>query len=95
MSAEDTKILEIKQYKKSDKAPFIIYAGLECLIEKIDWWTNIPENSSATKVREHIPSGFAMSTILSSKRIENKHDVYRGKDCMKKWIFKRASNGDN
>ena len=42
MSAEDTKILEFKQYKKSDKAPFIIYAGLKCLIDKIDWWTNIP-----------------------------------------------------
>ena len=25
-----------------------------------------------------------MSTILSFKRRENKHDVYRGKDCMKK-----------
>ena len=24
-----------------------------------------------------------MSTILSFKSIENKHDVYRGKDCMK------------
>ena len=26
-----------------------------------------------------------MSTISSLKRIENKHDVYRGKDCMKKF----------
>ena len=25
-----------------------------------------------------------MSTISSFKSIENKHDVYRGKDCMKK-----------
>ena len=25
-----------------------------------------------------------MSKILSFKSIENKHDVYRGKDCMKK-----------
>ena len=30
------KILEFNQYKKSDKAPFNIYADLECLIEKID-----------------------------------------------------------
>ena len=32
----DTKILEFNQYQKSDEAPFIIYADLECIIEKID-----------------------------------------------------------
>ena len=36
MPFEDTKTVEINQYQKSDKAPFIIYADLECLIEKID-----------------------------------------------------------
>ena len=36
MPSEDTKILEFNQYQKSDKAPFIIYADLECLTEKID-----------------------------------------------------------
>ena len=33
MSFEETKILEFNQYEKSDKAPFIIYADLECLME--------------------------------------------------------------
>ena len=50
MSPEDTKILEFNQYKKSNKAPFIIYADVECLIEMIDGCKNIPENSSTTKV---------------------------------------------
>ena len=36
MPSENTKILEFNQYQKSDKAPFIIYADLEFLIEKID-----------------------------------------------------------
>ena len=36
MPSEDTKILEFNQYQKSDKVPFIIYAYLECIIEKID-----------------------------------------------------------
>ena len=35
ISSEDTKILEFNQCKKSDKAPFIIYVDLECLIEKL------------------------------------------------------------
>ena len=37
------------------------------------------------KVSEHILSGFSMSTISSFKGIENKHDVKRSKDCMKKF----------
>ena len=36
MPSEDTKILEFNEYQKCDKAPFIIYADLECLIRKID-----------------------------------------------------------
>ena len=60
MLSGDTKIIEFNQYKKSDKAPFIIYADLECLIEKIDRCKNNPENSSTTKVSEHIPSGFSV-----------------------------------
>ena len=35
------------------------------------------------KVSEHIPSGFSISTISLFRSIEHKHDVYRGKDCMK------------
>ena len=84
-SSKNTKILHFNQYQKSDKATFIIYADFECIIEKIDGCKNNPENSSTTKVREHIPSSFSMSTISSFKSIENKHDMYRGKDCMKKF----------
>ena len=83
MPSEVTKILEFNQYQKSDKAPFIIYADLRCVIGKYDGCKNNPENPSTINVREHIPSGFSMSTISSFRNIENKHDVYRGKDCMK------------
>ena len=40
MASEDTEILEFNQYQKSDKAPFIISADLECLKEKIDGCKN-------------------------------------------------------
>ena len=36
MPSEDTIILEFNRYQKSDKSPCIIYADLECIIEKID-----------------------------------------------------------
>ena len=86
MPSEDTKILEFNQYQKSDKAPFIIYADLQCLLEKIDGYKNNPENSFPKNAGEYIPSGFSMSTILSFKSIANQHDVYRGKDCMKSFV---------
>ena len=82
---EDTKILEFNQNQKSDKTPFIFYANLECLIGKIYRCKNNLESVSTTKLIEHVPSGFSMSTILSLKRIENNHNVYRVKDCMKKF----------
>ena len=70
----NTKILEFNQYQKYDKAPFIIHADLECIIEKIDRYENNPENSSTTKVSKHIPSGFSMSTKSSFRSMENEHD---------------------
>ena len=71
MLSEDTKILEFNQYRKSDKAPFIIYADLECMTEKIDGCKNNPENSSTTEISKHIPSGFSMPAISSFRSIEN------------------------
>ena len=85
MPSDDTKILEFNEYQKFDKASFIIYADLDCMIEKTDGCKNNPENLSTTKVSENIPSGFSMSTISSFRIIEKKHDLYRGKYCMKKF----------
>ena len=55
MPSKDTKMLEFRQYQKSDEALFIVYADLECIMKKIDGCKNNPENSSTTKVSEHIP----------------------------------------
>ena len=54
------------------------------MIEKIDECKNNPENSSTTKVSKHTPSGFSIATISLFSSIENKHDVYKGKGCMKR-----------
>ena len=67
MPSEDTETLEFNQYRKSDKAPFIIYDDLESSKEKIGGCKNDPEKSFKTKVSGHISSGFSMSTISSFK----------------------------
>ena len=76
MPYEGIEILELNQYLKFDKAPFIIFSDLECKIEKIDRCRNNTENLSTTKVSEHIPSGFSMSKISLFRSINNEHDVY-------------------
>ena len=85
MLSEHTKILEFNQYQKFDKAPFVVYADLECIIEKTDGCKKNNENSSTTKLSEHIPSGFSMFSVSSFRSRENRHDVYRVKDCIIKF----------
>ena len=65
MPSENTKILELNKYQKSDKAPFVIYSDLESFIERIDGCKSNPQNSFTTKVNKYIPSGLLMSTVSS------------------------------
>ena len=77
MPSKDMEILEFNQYQNSDKEPFIIYADIECIIEKIDGCKINPENSSTTKVAEHIPSGFSMSSFGSVENISMMYTVVK------------------
>ena len=63
---------------------YIIYADIESLIRKRDGCANNPEKSSTTKIGEHIPCSYLISTIWGFDHIEDKHTLYCGKDCMKK-----------
>ena len=67
------------------RAPFVFYADLECLLEKMSTCHNDPEKSSTTKINKHISSGYSLFTYSSFDEKENKLDYYRGEDCMKKF----------
>ena len=56
MVTEKNIMLEINQYIKSDKIPYIIYADMDSLIKK-NVCANIPENWATTKISEHVPCG--------------------------------------
>ena len=91
MPSEITKLLEFNQYQKFDKAAFIIYADLEFLIEKINGCENNLKKSFTTKVSENALPSFSMSTISlfrKKKKKKRKYDLYRDKDCMKKYLKK-------
>ena len=79
MLNEDNKIIKYK----SIKSPFIIYADLECLLEKISTCYNNLEESSITEINKHTPSGYSLLTHCSLDKTKNKLDYYRGEDCMK------------
>ena len=84
MPNEDNKIIKYNQGEKS-MSPFIIYADLECLLEKISTCYNDFEESSTTEINKHKPSGYSLFTHCSFDKTKNKLDCYRGDNCMKKF----------
>ena len=58
MPKEDNKILKHNHGEKSMKVPFIIYAVLESLLEKMNTCHNNLEKSSTTKINKHRASGY-------------------------------------
>ena len=63
MPSEIDNTLEFNQYMKSDKMSSNIYADIESLIKKVAAYVINPENYSTTKIGEHIPCVYSMSTI--------------------------------
>ena len=87
MPSEKENILEFNQYMKSDKMAYIIYADIESLTKNIDGCANNSENSSTTKIGEHVPCGYSVSTIRAFYNIKNKHTLYHGEDYMKRFCI--------
>ena len=84
MPSEKHNSLEFKQYMKSHKMSYNIYADIKSLVKKR--CANNPKKYSATKIGDNIPYGYLMSPVWGFDHIENKqYTLYRGKDCMKKF----------
>ena len=82
---KDNNIIKYNQGEKFIKLPFVIYADLECLLEKMSTCINNPNESSTTEINKHTPSGYSIFTNRSFDQTKNKLNYYRGKDCMKKF----------
>ena len=76
MPSEKGKILAINQHIKLDKMPYIIYTDMEFLIKQVDGCASSPENSSTTKIGEHIPCGYSISTIWAFDHISHRKQTY-------------------
>ena len=85
MPTKNNNIIKYNHGEKSMKLPFVIYADLECLLEKMSTCINNPNESSTTKINKHTPSGYSIFTHCLFNKSKNKLNYYRGKDCMKKF----------
>ena len=86
MPKEVNEILKYKHGEKSMKVPFIIYADLEPLLEKMNTCHNNSKKSSTTKMNKHRARGYSLFTNCSFDTTKNKLDYYRGKNCMKNFF---------
>ena len=83
MPNEDNKILKYNSGEKSLKAPFIIFADLERLLEKMHSCQNRFEKSYTEKTTtKHKASGYLTFTRCLFDSTKNKLDCYKGEDFM-------------
>ena len=80
MPDEDKKILKYNYGEKSIRVLFIIYADLECLLEKMHSCQNNPEKSYTEKKTKHESYDYSLFTNCSFNAAKNKLNCYRGKD---------------
>ena len=85
MPTKDNNIIKYNQGEKSMKLSFVVYADLECLLEKMSTCQNNPNESSTTEINKQVPSGYSLFTHCSFDKLRNKLNHYRGKVCMKKF----------
>ena len=85
MPTKDNNIIKYNHGEKSMKLPFLIYADLECLLEKMSTRQNNPNKSSTTKIKKHTPTVYSIFTSCSFDESKNKINYYRGDNCMKKF----------
>ena len=82
MPKEYNKILKYNHGEKSLKAQFMIYADLECLLEKMHLCQNNIEKSYTEEKAKHTPSGYSLFTNCSFDATKIKLGCYKCEDCM-------------
>ena len=85
MPTKNNNTIKYNHGEKSMKLPFVIYADLECLLEKMSTCINNPNESSTTEINKHTPSGCSIFAHCSFDEPKNKLNYYRKDDCMNKF----------
>ena len=89
---EDNKILKFNHGERLLKAPFMIYADLECLLEKMLSCQNSHGKSYTEKKTKHTSSGYSLFTHCSFDLARENKSYEKQKVC---YICKKEFNNDN
>ena len=65
MPTKNNNIIKSNQGEKSIKLPFVVYADLECLLEKMSTCQNNLNESSTAEINKYILSGYSIFTHCS------------------------------
>ena len=72
MPTKDNNVIKYNHGETSIKLPFVVYADLEGLLEKMSTCYNNPEESSTTEINKHTPSGYSIFTHCSFDKSKSK-----------------------
>ena len=84
LPTEDEKIIEFKNFKFQEKQPFVIYADLECLLQK----HNEHRTNNTSYYQKHIPCSIAYFLKCSYDNSLDRFELYTGEDCIS-WFMKQ------
>ena len=77
-------------------APFAIYADFEAITEKIDGCQPSDGKSYTTTYQSHKACGYGYKLVCRyDKRYSKPVEIYRGEDCIEKFIMKMLSEVEN
>ena len=85
MPEKGKNTLQFANYQRQMKAPFIIYADCESIIEKMDTCMPAPGASSTTQTEIHKPCGFSFIAVRSDGEVV-KDFLYRVEDCVQRFL---------
>ena len=94
--------ISFKDFNKSIKHPFVIYADFESILENIDTVSPNPNKLYTNKYQKHTPCGFCYYIKSAVGDEYNKLDLYRGEDASDEFVRRlekdcetKRNNGEN
>ena len=85
MPKKGDNTLFFENYQNQMKKPWVIYADLESIVEKIHGCTPDPGQSSTTETSVHKPCGFCMLAVRSDGEAKGPY-LYRGEDAVRAFL---------
>ena len=85
MPKEGENKMAFKNYYKQMKAPYVVYAGFECVLKKIATCEPDNKQSFTMKTEKHEPCGFSYIIVRSDGQTFGPF-TYRGEDAVYKFL---------